>query len=92
MPIFGDNSYQKNKVYYRRKSLRLHNYAISLAAGVCLLAGLYFITHRKPAAQDNIDELSTSSLALHEPIKYYHLKYFEGNKKDGEAEVDASRA
>ena len=48
MSIFGDNKFKKkNQVYYRRKSIRLGNYALACA---CLILGattLYFVTNRK---------------------------------------------
>ena len=47
MAIFGNNQFQKNKVYLRRKSLRLQNYAISLAGLTCLTVLGYYVYNRK---------------------------------------------
>ena len=87
MSIFGDNQFKKNRVYYRRKSLRLSNYATGLASCICLFGAAYFLYNRRaPSREEEVDELTTSTLSMQEPIKYYHLKYFgnaEEGKKDG---------
>lgn len=50
MGIFDGDRSQKNKVYYRRKSLRLHNYALALTSFVALSFTFYFISHRSEAS------------------------------------------
>jgi hypothetical protein len=76
MGVFGGHS--RNKVYYRRKSIRLHSYALGLASCAALGFSLYFISRRAEMAQDGVDEVTTSTLAWHEPLKYYHYKFFGG--------------
>jgi hypothetical protein len=73
MAIFSSSS--KNKVYLRRKSLRLADWAMGLAGvAVFALAG-YFYTIRNEDPDQQIDQLSTDTLAYHEPIKYMHLQF-----------------
>ena len=87
MAVFGKNQFKKNKVYYRRKSYRLQNYAVGLAALICLAGMAYYVYNRTEIKKDGVDQLTTTTLRIHEPIKYYHLKYFGGadetnHKKD----------
>ena len=65
MSIFGDNQFKKNKVYYRRKSIRLGNWATALASGVCLATAIYFAVNRAATSKDQVDELSTNTLTMH---------------------------
>ena len=78
MPIFGDKNTSKNKVYYRRKSIRLNNYAIGFASAIMFGATIYFVSNRDEIHSSGVDELSTSMLRIHEPFKYYYFKYFGG--------------
>ena len=55
MTIFGNNQFQKNKVYYRRKSLRLTNIALTLASVVLLGATAYFVSNRNEPTQEGVD-------------------------------------
>ena len=64
MPIFGDNKHQKNKVYYRRKSIKLGNYATVFASLICGMAAIYLLNNRKAPSKDSIDELSTINLSI----------------------------
>lgn len=63
MAIFGKEP-SKNKVYYRRKSLRLNNYATALATGITFCTAIYFIMNRNKHKDENIDEISTGTLRL----------------------------
>lgn len=73
MALFKDR--QKNQVYYRRKSLRLSNMAIVAACTCSLVIGCYLML-TKDQMNREVDELSTNTLAIHEPIKYLKLKYW----------------
>ena len=64
MSIFGDNKFKKNKVYYRRKSIKLGNYALTFASLVCGLAAVYAVANRKKASKDSVDEIMTSTLSM----------------------------
>lgn len=45
MAIFQKEG-SKNRVYYRRKSIRLQSYALWLACGIVLSAAAYYVWHR----------------------------------------------
>jgi len=46
MPIFGKNQSSKNKVYLRRKSLRLQNWAGGLSAFIGIAGVCYYVANR----------------------------------------------
>jgi hypothetical protein len=46
MGIFDKNSSSKNKVYYRRKSIRLSNFAITAASVTALGFSFYMVSQR----------------------------------------------
>ena len=65
MPIFGNSN--KNRVYLRRKSLRLQNLTNGLVAGTALTIGASLIYWRgeqenSTLGGEKVDELATSSL------------------------------
>lgn len=47
-----------------------------MASGIILCAAIYYVKNRNEKNEEGIDELSTGTLAVQEPIRYYHLKYF----------------
>ena len=55
MAIFGKNQFQTNKVYYRRKSIRLTNYALTFASAACLGIGLYYVFNRNSSGKEEVD-------------------------------------
>jgi hypothetical protein len=75
MAIFGKSSSPKNQVYLRRKSLRLANIALWSACTSGLLIGCYLFLNKNEELESEVDEISTSTLTLHEPIKYFYHKY-----------------
>ena len=87
MAIFGSNQHSKNRVYLRRKSLRLQSWAGNLVVFICLAGASYFVYNRNEVNPEGVDELSTSTLSFHESIKYYHLKYFGGAEEVEEKET-----
>ena len=65
MGIFDNNSSSKNKVYYRRKSIRLNNFAITLASITALGFSFYLVSQRGESQESGVDEISTSTLLWH---------------------------
>ena len=79
MTIF--KSKPKNQVYLRRKSLKLSNMAVWAACACSMAIGCYLMM-TKDQANREVDELSTNTLAVHEPIKYFKLKYLGNDTMD----------
>lgn len=80
MAIFSSSN--KNKVYLRRKSLRLADWATGLAGVAVLALAGYFYTIRNEEPEQQVDQLSTDTLAYHEPIKYMHLQFLNKPHED----------
>ena len=55
MGIFDSGKSQKNKVYYRRKSIRLQNYALGLTSFAALCFAFYFVSQRGQLSDEGVD-------------------------------------
>ena len=65
MGIFDNSRSQKNKVYYRRKSIRLNNFALTFASLTALAFTFYLVSQRGESQESGVDEISTSTLFWH---------------------------